>query len=132
MLTKKQIKQFTDWYKNLYSINCNTEVPQWLPCIFDTEEEAHIQMWKNKLSEIIWPRISKRPYIHKWWRKDTWLWKVFEELRLWYWPRVVKDSWRIITMEDGTIFKTKNHTETIEFLWEYHWPIKCMEKIDRE
>lgn len=134
MLTQKQIKQFVDWYKELYWIDSYTEVApwnKWLPCIFDHEEEKHIQMWKDKLTRIIWPRKSKREYIHKWWRKDTILWKVFSDLWLWYWPIVIKDSWWIIKMVDGRVFKTKNHADTIQFLSSDEWAIESMEKINK-
>ena len=92
MLTDKQLKEFVDWYKSVYW-DTSPETWTWeLPHIKAEEEEQHINMWKNKLVEIMWQKNAKQPYIHKGWRADTRLGKVFSELRLYCWPVV---DWKV-------------------------------------
>lgn len=86
MLTEKQQLQFIEFYKSLY---WDTSKKTWtweLPHIPADKEEEHYKIWEEKLTEIMWKRNAKQPYIHKGWRKDTRLWKVMEGLRLCYWP----------------------------------------------
>lgn len=92
MFTKEQQKEFVEFYISLYW-DTSKETGTWeLPHIKANEKEKHIKMRKDKLTEIIWPKKSKRSYIHKWWRKDTRLWRIFEELWLCYWPIVDLDN----------------------------------------
>ena len=90
MLTEKQIKEFVERYKCIYWDTSKATGTWQLPHIKAEDEEKHIKMWKDYLTLLIWPRRSKRPYIHKWWRKDTRLWNAFEKLRLMYWPVIDK------------------------------------------
>lgn len=86
MLTEKQQLQFIEFYKSLYW-DTSKETWTWeLPHIPADKEEEHYKIWEEKLTEIMWKRNAKQPYIHKGWRKDTRLWKVMEGLRLCYWP----------------------------------------------
>lgn len=85
MLTYKQWKEFVEWYKDRYWTTNYEEAV--LPTSKQEEEE---QAWKEKLTEILWPRRAKQKYIHKGWRVDTYLDKVFSELWLYCWP-IFKD-----------------------------------------
>jgi hypothetical protein len=90
MLTEKQLKEFVERYKCVYWDTSKATGTWELPHIPADKEDEHIRKWKQYLTMLIWPRRSKRKYIHKWWREDTWLGKVFEELWLCYWPVVDK------------------------------------------
>ena len=87
-LNDKKVMEFIEWYKSIY---WDTSEKTWtwqLPHINADEEEEHIKMWKEKLTELLWPKNAKKTYTHKGWRTESLLDAVFSSLRLWYWPVV--------------------------------------------
>ena len=92
MFNEKQQQEFVEFYISLYGDTSKETGTGELPHIKASEEEEHKRIREEKLTEILWPRKAKLPYIHKGWRKDTRLWKVMEELWLCYWPVVDLDD----------------------------------------
>lgn len=83
----KQTEEFVKWYRNLYG---DTSVATWtgeLPTISKAEEKLHERMWKRKIKSLL-GSYANHPYIHRWWRKDTYFGKIYSELYLWYFPKV--------------------------------------------
>lgn len=88
MLTEKQQLEFYERYKSIYGDTSEATGTWELPHIKKEEEEEHIRMRNDKLTEIIWPRKSKRIYkIRPYW-PETVLHKVFSCLWLCYGPVV--------------------------------------------
>ena len=93
MLTDKQIQQFVERYKSIYG---DTSKDTWtweIPHIRAEDEEEHRRMWKEKLTEIIWPRNSKKVYKVRAYWPQTILDRVFSELWLCFWPVVDGKKW---------------------------------------
>lgn len=75
------LEVFAQWYEDRYGSRDYREVI--LP---KEREEEEVKAWKEKLTEMLWERKAKQRYIHRWWRVDTYLGKIFSELWLYCWP----------------------------------------------
>lgn len=91
-LTHKQEQEFIEFYKWLYGDTSKATWTWELPKIPAEDEEAHIKMWKDKLTKIIWPKKAKSLYKMRPYGKQTVLDYVFSRLWLWYWPTVIRET----------------------------------------
>lgn len=93
LLSKKQQEERVSWYKSIYW-DTSAETGTWeIPKLHESLQREHIKMWKDFLIKLLWPRISKRIYTHRGWRKEDYLHVVFWGLYLNYWPTWVDDEW---------------------------------------
>lgn len=91
-LTRKQEQEFIKFYKWLYGDTSKSTWTWELPKIPAEEEEAHIKMWKDKLTKILWPKKAKSLYKMRPYGKQTVLDYVFSRLWMWYWPTVIRET----------------------------------------
>lgn len=95
MLNEKQSLKFVEWYKNLYG-DTSKETWTWeIPRLHESLQKEHIEMRRDFIKELLWPRNCKKIYTHRGWRKETWLMLTFNSLYFNYGPTWVDDDWNV-------------------------------------
>lgn len=95
LLTEKQQEQRIERYRSLY---WDTSIETWtwkIPSIHESKQREHVKLWKDFFKKLLWPRVCKKIYIHRGWRKEDYLHLVFNNLYMNYWPVFIDDEWNV-------------------------------------
>lgn len=92
MLTKEQSQKFIDFYFERYRMpweflkdTNNRLLDIWIWAEFEEEE---IQAWKEFINGMLWKQASKLYKMRPYWKQTIWE-KVFGDLWLNYWPKII-------------------------------------------
>lgn len=95
ILSEKQQIRFIDWYKSIYG-DTSPKTGTWeLPTVPEEEQEKHVKMWVKFLKELMWPKLCKKIYTHRGWRKEDYLHVVFNNLYMNYSPTYLDKDWKV-------------------------------------
>ena len=95
ILSLKQQQAFVDWYRGVYWDTSKSTWTWEIPKIPEEEQERHVRMWVDFLKKLMWPKMCKKIYTHRGWRKEDYLHVVFNGLYLWYWPTYIDKDWNV-------------------------------------
>lgn len=91
LLTDKQTEKWVEWFKETYENYCEKDENWrlWIPTIYsdnpEETEKEHMEMWKNKIKELMWRNANKK-YTHRWGRTESFADAQFNSLWLYCWP----------------------------------------------
>ena len=91
LLTDKQTEKWVEWFKETYGKYCEKDENWrlWIPTIYsdnpEETEKEHMEMWKNKIKELMWRNANKK-YTHRGGRTESYADAQFNSLWLYNWP----------------------------------------------
>lgn len=95
ILSEKQQMEWVSRYKSVYWDTSKATGTWELPTVPEEEQEKHVRMWVEFLQKLMGPKMCKKIYTHRGWRKEDYLHLAFNNLYMNYSPTYLDKDWKV-------------------------------------